>query len=70
MSDLVEYAEAQLAAIGMGVDAEEWEDRRMHDCIIEIVSKFAEQNHSGASSVYCASILGKLLRGLPIGGGR
>lgn len=57
---LVQFAEDELKIIGMGADAAE-ENKLMHDDIIEIVKKFADQGHSGFSASYALGILTKLM---------
>ncbi|MBI5117611.1 hypothetical protein HZA56_14130 [Candidatus Poribacteria bacterium] len=57
---LVLFAEQELKLIGMGEDATE-ENKLMHDDIIEIVKKFADQGHSGFSASYALGILTKLM---------
>lgn len=65
-SNLVKHAEVELAAIGMGEDAEEM-DKTMRDNILEMVTVFSKQGHSGFSAGYAASVLHKLLNYEPLG---
>lgn len=58
---LVQFAEDELKLIGMGADTEDEYNKMMHDAIIEIVQKFAEQGHSGFSAGYALSVLTKLM---------
>lgn len=66
MSNLVDYAEAELSRIGMGKDADDKMNKLMHDNIIEIVRKFAEQGHSGFSASYALSVLQKVMAYEPL----
>lgn len=66
MSNLVKHAERELALIGMGKKAPDEMNRLMHDNIIEIVQKFADQGHSGFSASYALGILMKLMDYKPL----
>lgn len=64
MSSL-EFAQAELKAIGMLDSGNEMNDR-MGKNILELVDMFARQGHSGFSAGYCINILIKLLKYEPI----
>lgn len=66
MSNLVAYAESELALIGMGKDTEDGMNKAMHDHIIKMVQTFADEGHSGMSAGYALSILKKLLAYEPL----
>lgn len=66
MSNITEYAEAELKRIGMGADTEDEMNKAMHDHIIKMVETFADEGHSGFSASYAISILTKLLNWEPI----
>jgi hypothetical protein len=66
MSNLVDHAEVELSLIGMGKDAPDEMNRLMHDNLIEIIEKFAEQGHSGFSASYAIGLLQKLMGFEPI----
>ena len=63
---LVDYAESELALIGMGKDTEDEMNKMMHDHIIKMVQTFADEGHSGMSAGYALSILKKLLAYEPL----
>jgi hypothetical protein len=64
---LVDYAENELALLGMTGDLPENDpDRWMHDNIMACVEAFAGGGHSGYSAAYAVGILEKLLRFEPI----
>ncbi len=65
MSNLVDYAEAELERTGMGKDAQDV-DKWMHDNVIAVVKAFSEGGHSGASASYAVGIIEKLLRYEPL----
>lgn len=61
---LVEYAKSELDRIKKDDDGMQ---ELMNKCILEIIEKFSEQDHSGTSASYALSILDRLLRYKPIG---
>ena len=65
MSNLVDYAESELALIGMGKDAEDV-NKWMHDKVIKVVKAFSSGGHSGASAEYAIGIIEKILRYEPL----
>lgn len=67
MSNLVDHAEVELEALGMGKDADDEMNKLMHDNLIELVTVFSKQGHSGHSAGYAASVLFKLLNYEPLG---
>lgn len=66
MSNLVDHAETELAVLGMGKDADDEMNKLMHDHIIELVTVFSKQGHSGFSAGYTANVLHKLLQFEPL----
>ena len=62
----LEYAERELALIGMGADTKDEMNKAMHDHIILMVKTFADEGHSGMSAAYALSILKKLLAFEPL----
>lgn len=58
---LVAHAEQELKIAGMGADSD-GVNKLMHDNIIEVVTVFSKQGHSGFSAGYAIGILEKLLR--------
>ncbi len=67
MSNLVDHAEMELEALGMGKDAEDEMNKAMHDYVIEMVKTFSKQGHSGHSAAYAANVIYKLLNYEPLG---
>ena len=62
MSNLVEYAKAELARI----DSDDKMQKLMNKHIIDMVELFAEEGHSGFSASYAIEQLERLLRFLPL----
>lgn len=60
---LLEHAKSELALIN--TDGDDMQNM-MDKCVLEIVEKFSEQGHSGASAPYAISILTRLLDWKPI----
>lgn len=65
MSNLVDFAEQELNAIGMGEDSDDI-NKLMHDHIIHMVEEFSKEGHSGFSASYAIGILSKLLNYEPL----
>ena len=65
MSNLVKFAEDELARIGMGADSSDI-NKLMHDHIIHMVKEFSKEGHSGFSASYAIGILTKLLNYEPL----
>lgn len=63
---IIEYAESELALIGMGKDTEDEMNKAMHDHIITMVKAFADEGHSGMSAGYALSILKRVLAYEPL----
>lgn len=70
MSGLIEYAIRELDRIGMGTndstDANDDVNSRMRNHIIDIIERFSEEGHSGASAGYAINILSRLLAYKPL----
>ena len=72
MSNLVDHANRELDILGYprplvpDADVEFDMDTEMRRCLVELVTVFANQHHSGFSSSYCLSLLNKLLRFEPL----
>jgi hypothetical protein len=64
MSDLLSYAERELDLIGLTEDDEYNGAMRKH--ILHMVKEFAAEGHSGFSASYAISILGKLMKYVPL----
>ena len=62
-SGLVVFAEAELERIPKDEDGMQ---ERMNKHLLEMVSVFSEEKHSGFSASYAINMLGRLLRYLPI----
>lgn len=62
MSNLVNHADRELKILGYtGDEPENDPNRWMYDGIMDLVERFAEQNHSGASAAYAVRVAGELL---------
>jgi hypothetical protein len=66
MSNLVKYAEDELALIGMGPDVEDEMNRAMREHILTMVHAFADEGHSGFSASYALGVLQKVLAYEPV----
>lgn len=64
MSDLLSYAERELNLIGLTEDDDYNGAMRKH--ILHMVKEFAAEGHSGFSASYAISILGKLMKYVPL----
>lgn len=62
---LIDFAKSELDIIGMTENSDEL-DSLMRSNILDIITKFAEQGHSGFSANYAVTILGKLLNYEPL----
>lgn len=65
-SNQVKFARSELALLGLTPDAPDGPDRWMAENVLELVTVFARQGHSGASARYCQGMLTRLLRFEPL----
>jgi hypothetical protein len=65
MSDLVDYAERELRQAGM-VDQDSDYGGMLGDAVLDLVKKFAEEGHSGASAMRCLQLFSRLARFKPL----
>lgn len=63
MSNLVDWAEQELARIGDGADEMQ---KLMNQNVLDIVKTFSEQGHSGFSAGYALNLIKRLLEWKPI----
>lgn len=63
MSNLVDWAEQELARIGDGTDEMQ---NLMNQNVLDIVKTFSEQGHSGFSAEYALNLIKRLLEWKPI----
>lgn len=61
---LVEHAERELALAGVAGDDDY--DGMLYEAVMELVRKFADQGHSGASAAMAVSMVEKLMRFEPL----
>lgn len=62
----IEYAESELARIGLTADSEDEMNLAMREHILRMVRVFSQEGHSGFSAGYAISCLEKLLRFEPL----
>lgn len=66
-SNLLNHARRELEVIGMSATSNEDDiDAWMYRDIMELLTTFSKQNHSGMSAPYCLSIFDKLARFQPL----
>jgi hypothetical protein len=65
MSNLVEYAETELRRAGF-FDKDSDYDGMLGESVLELVKKFAEQGHSGASATMTVDLAERLMRFEPL----
>jgi hypothetical protein len=66
MGNLLDHAKQELKYIGMDIDNSDEINLSMTKDILELVSVFSDQGHSGFSANYCINILEKILRFEPL----
>lgn len=62
----IEYAESELARIGLTADSEDEMNLAMREHILRMVRVFSQEGHSGFSASYAVACLEKLLRYEPL----
>lgn len=63
MSKLIEHAQREMDLVG---GLEDPMQQQVVKCIIELITCFSNQNHSGTTAAYVADMFDRLVRGLPI----
>lgn len=66
MSNLIEHAKAELAALGYTADAEEGPNKWIAENVLELIEAFSKQGHSGCSAPFCVQLFQKLALYEPI----
>lgn len=65
MSNLIDHAKSEMDIAGLTESGDEY-DRMVREAVIEIITKFSEQGHSGFSAPMVVSIVEKLMRFQPL----
>lgn len=66
MSNLLKHAETELKLLGLGADCECEYDQAIRKAILDIVTVFSSQGHSGYSASLVSGVVAKLLEFTPL----